>query len=96
MVILEAQAAGLPVVATRHAGIADAVVHGSTGYLVEERDVNGMAEYMLQLVRDPSLCRIMGDDARQHIQGNYSMDRHIACLQAVVDEASGLLQRADA
>ena len=90
VVILEAQAAGLPVVATRHAGIADAVVHGKTGYLIEERDVNGMAERMLELVGNPALCRALGESARQHIRDNYSMARHIGCLQTAVDEARAM------
>lgn len=87
VVILEAQAAGLPVVATRHAGITDAVVHGETGFLVAERDVAGMAQALLQLVRDPALCRSMGDNARRHILANYSMKRHIGVLQRAVNEA---------
>lgn len=90
VVILEAQAAGLPVVATRHAGIADAVVHGHTGFLVEERDVSGMAERMLELVTQPATCRTLGANARQHIRNHFSMARHIACLQQVVDEARGM------
>lgn len=87
VVILEAQAAGLPVVATRHAGITDAVVHGETGFLVAERDVDGMAQSLLQLVRDPGLCQSMGDNARRHIFANYSMKRHIGALQRAVNEA---------
>jgi glycosyltransferase involved in cell wall biosynthesis len=90
VVILEAQAAGLPVIATRHAGIADAVVHGETGFLVEERDVAAMAGHMLELVRNPALCRAMGDNARAHIRARYSMSRHIAFLQTAVDEARAL------
>ena len=43
--ILEAGAAGLPVVSTRHAGIKDVVQHGSTGFLVEEGDVEGIGVY---------------------------------------------------
>src|SRR3546814_21143924 len=39
--ILEASAAGLPVVSTRHAGIKEAVRHEETGFLVEEHDVDG-------------------------------------------------------
>jgi colanic acid/amylovoran biosynthesis glycosyltransferase len=39
--ILEAGASGLPVVATRHAGIPDAVIEGTTGFLVDEHDVDG-------------------------------------------------------
>lgn len=45
--IQEAMAYGMAVVATRHAGIPEAVHHGTTGLLVEERDVDGMAEALL-------------------------------------------------
>jgi len=90
VVILEAQAAGLPGVATRHAGIADAVIHGHTGYLVEERDVSGMAERMLELVTRPDICRPLGANAREHSRSHSSMTRHIACLQQVVDEARAM------
>jgi colanic acid/amylovoran biosynthesis glycosyltransferase len=47
--ILEAGASGLPVIATRHAGIPDVVLHNETGFLVEEGDIQGMSEYMLIL-----------------------------------------------
>jgi glycosyltransferase involved in cell wall biosynthesis len=87
VVILEAQAAGLPVLATRHAGIADSVLHGETGFLVEERDVNGMAQHMLQLVRDADLCRRLGEHASRHIRANFSMQRHIGCLQDLITSA---------
>lgn len=85
--ILEAQAAGLPVVSTRHAGITDEVVHGQTGYLVEERDVVGMKNHLGQLVKDPQLCRTLGQKARDHIRTHFNLQRHIACLQEVVDKA---------
>ena len=85
--ILEAGAAGLPVVSTRHAGIADAVVHGETGFLVEERDVEGMGEYLSTLLGDQSLAESMGAKAREHIRLNYNIDRHISCLQELVDAA---------
>ena len=72
---------------TPHAGIADAVIHGETGFLVAERDVDGMAQHLIQLVRDPELCRRMGDSARKHILRDYSMERHIGCIQEVIDDA---------
>lgn len=87
VVILEAQAAGLPVVSTCHAGITEAVLHGDTGFLVEERDVDGMAAHLLTLVRSPVLCRTMGDNARRHIRNRYSMKRHIGVIQESVNEA---------
>lgn len=87
VVILEAQAAALPVVSTRHAGIRDAVLHGETGFLVDERDVEGMAGAMLRLVSDADLARTMGARARAHIQADYSLDRHIGCLQNLLAAA---------
>lgn len=87
--ILEAQAAGLPVISTRHAGIVDAVVEGETGFLVEERDLQGMAAAMTRLLQDEALARTMGQNARQHIRENYNIDRHIGCLQQIIDEARG-------
>jgi colanic acid/amylovoran biosynthesis glycosyltransferase len=85
--ILEAGAAGLPVVSTRHSGIVDEVVHGKTGYLVEERDVEGMKNYLCLLLKDKTLCRTLGKNAREHIQTRFNLKRHIACLQEVVDDA---------
>jgi glycosyltransferase involved in cell wall biosynthesis len=87
VVILEAQAAGLPVISTRHAGITEAVVHCETGYLVDERNVNGMAECLLSMVTNSELSKSMGANARKHIRDHYSMERHIGTLQEIVDEA---------
>lgn len=89
--ILEAGAAGLPVISTRHAGISTSVIEGETGLLVEERDVSGMAANMCRLLNDPGLCRAMGNKAREHIHKNYNIDRHISCLQQVIDQARGLV-----
>jgi glycosyltransferase involved in cell wall biosynthesis len=85
--ILEAGAAGLPVVSTRHAGITEAVVHGKTGFLVEEKDVVGMKNHLRALIQDKPLCQRMGEAGREHIRDNYNIKRHIACLQQLVDAA---------
>lgn len=63
--ILEACASGLPVVATRHAGIKDVILHGETGFLIEEGDVHGVAEYMVQLLEDPELAERLGRSGRR-------------------------------
>src|SRR5690606_25159636 len=44
--ILEASIAGIPVISTRHSGIKDVIIEGKTGYLVDEFDINKMAESM--------------------------------------------------
>ena len=89
MAVLEAGACGLPVVATRHMGIADAVVHGVTGFLVEEGDVPGMGARMLELVDDPALAAEMGQRGQERIRSEYSVERSIGRLWAVLEEAAG-------
>lgn len=87
--ILEAGAAGLPVVATRHEGIVDVVVEGETGLLVDERDVDGMAEALAVLLRDPERARRMGEAAHRHIRDSFSM-------QDSLDRVVSILERAEA
>ncbi len=85
--ILEAGLAGLPVVATRHAGIADVVIPNKTGFLVAENDVTAMAARMLQLANDKDLCRRMSLAATEHITTNNAMPVAIAKLWNVIEKA---------
>lgn len=83
--ILEAEASGLPIVSTFHAGIKEAVVHGETGFLVSEGDIDGMAEYMLRLAKDVHLAQTMGSAAQKYIQDNYRMDVRISRLKEIIE-----------
>lgn len=83
--ILEAGASGLPVVSTRHAGIADVIVEGQTGFLVDEGDVDGMAENMLRLVRDPELASRLGQAARQRVKNHFSEARSDSRLWRIME-----------
>lgn len=84
VVVLEAMTCGLPVVATRHAGIGEVIEHGLTGLLVEERDVHGMAEAMLALCLDRSLAPALGRAARETALARYTADHYVAGLQAAL------------
>src|SRR5450432_1610027 len=55
--ILEAMSTGLPVAATRHGGIPEAVQHGRSGLLVEERDFEALANAMKEITRSPQTFR---------------------------------------
>lgn len=88
--ILEAGATGLPVVATRHAGIPEAVLHGETGLLVEEGDVQAMAVGMHTLLRDSELADRLGKNARQRISTHFSRDRSIAGLWSILSVCAAL------
>lgn len=84
--VLEASATGLPIVSTRHAGIKDAVVHGVTGFLVEEGDWETMADYMIQLAQDPQLAGKMGRAARKHIEEKYEMSKRVQTLREILEK----------
>jgi glycosyltransferase involved in cell wall biosynthesis len=86
--IIEAGATGLPVVATRHAGIPDVVDEGNTGFLVEERDVDGMADQMHRLAVDADLAGRMGHAARQRVQVHFSMETSIRRLWEIVESCA--------
>ena len=83
--ILEAMACGKPAVATRVAGIPDAVINGLTGYLVEPRNPKELAEKILKLIKDDELLRKMGSNARKHIEKEFS-------YQVVVQSIARLLK----
>jgi glycosyltransferase involved in cell wall biosynthesis/SAM-dependent methyltransferase len=84
LAVLEAGAHGLPVVSTRHAGIPDAVVHGAHGYLVAEHDIDGMADAMLRLARDPALAAELGAAFHGRVTAEYSRRVSIERLQALL------------
>ncbi len=86
--ILEASSRALPVVSTVHAGIKEAVVHGKTGFLVEEGDWQGMARQMVRLARDPELAQQMGEAGRQHILRHYNAKRQQNTFYQIFDSIS--------
>ena len=74
-VTMEAQASGLPVVATRHSGIGEAVLHGVTGLLSEEGDAEGLARNVAALHDTPSIAREMARAGRVHISHEFNIER---------------------
>lgn len=85
--ILEASAAGLPVVSTVHAGIPNVVNDGITGLLSEERDIDTMANNMVCLLNNSDLAKQMGVAGKEHVKKHFSLERHIETLQKVLNEA---------
>jgi colanic acid/amylovoran biosynthesis glycosyltransferase len=84
--ILEASAAGLPVISTLHAGIPDVIKNKSTGFLVKERDVSGMAKSMMKLLENISLAKQIGEAGRENIKNNFNLQRHINVLDNLIEK----------
>jgi glycosyltransferase involved in cell wall biosynthesis len=81
MVLLEAAAAGRPVVGTRHGGIPEAVVDGGSGFLVPEKNPAEMAERLVSLLRDPGLCEQFGKAGREMVVERYNLARQTDRLE---------------
>jgi glycosyltransferase involved in cell wall biosynthesis len=87
MVLLEASATGLPIVATDVGGNREVVLDGITGFLVPPRNPEALAEAMLRMMDLPEeKRREMGKAARQHIEKNFSLDRIVDMWEALYKE----------
>jgi glycosyltransferase involved in cell wall biosynthesis len=74
---LEAGMAWRPIVAFANGGLCESIIHGQTGFLIENMDYNSMKEAVITLIEDPDLRYSMGCSARQHIEQNY-LPQHYA------------------
>ena len=83
--ILEASAWGLPVVATRHSGIPEAVVHGDTGLLSAEADPAGLAENLRRLLADEALRTRLGGRGRARVAADFDLRRQSLRLEELYD-----------
>lgn len=88
--VREAMASSLPVVATRHAGIGEAVLHEDTGFLVNEHDWRSMAMYLAKLLENPDLASTMGRAGRQRAEHHFSIESSISDLASVLQEATSV------
>ena len=82
-VIMEAMAAGLPVVSTAVAGIPEMVRNGETGFVVEEKDPATLAQAMNRLLKDEELARRMGAAARTRCDELFDSRRTTVSLKDI-------------
>ena len=87
--MLEAMASGLPVVATWHGGIPEAVKDGVNGLLIPERDHEMLANSLFKLVQNPARWTEMGVAASQTTAAEFSQLAQIEALESAYFEAMG-------
>lgn len=87
--LLEAQAAGLPVISTRHSGIPEIVMDGKSGFLIPERDVHALADCLIRLLDHPELWPDLGQNGRAWVEKNFEASK---CTDALLDIYSILLR----
>jgi colanic acid/amylovoran biosynthesis glycosyltransferase len=91
--MLEAMATGLPVLATTHGGIPEAVTDRQTGLLVPERDDEALFQAMRTMTDDPSIAWQYGAAAAETVRKRFELARAIEALEAIYDEALALGSR---
>ncbi len=77
-VILEAMAAGIPVVATRVGGNPELVLDGRTGFLVPAENADEIANAICRLLDQPAMARAFGEAARQRVINEFSIEQMLS------------------
>jgi glycosyltransferase involved in cell wall biosynthesis len=88
-VVLEAMAAGRPIVATAVGGVPEAVSDGEDGLLVAPRDADALAHAICELLEEPTRAASMGRAAQRKAQERFTLAHMIDGLCEVYDEALG-------
>ena len=96
VVVLEAMAAGMPVISTRHTGIPEMVHDGESGFLLEERDVDGIADRITHLLKHPEIWQGMGQKGRKNVEEYHNLDnqndRLVEICRELLEEDNRKLQ----
>lgn len=84
--IMEALSCQRPVVATDVGSIDESVLQGKTGFLVPRDDAQAMSERWLEILGDPSLAQQLGQQGREHIIANSSLDSMTEGYASLVED----------
>jgi glycosyltransferase involved in cell wall biosynthesis len=86
LAMLEAMAAGRPVIVSRVGGLPEIVQDGETGLLITPRDPEALAEGLARLLAQPAWARSLGERAQSYVKENFSFERLALDLNAGYDE----------
>ena len=86
LVLLEAMACGLPVIATSVGGTPEIVEDMKNGVLVPARSPEALAEALSNFLSNRGLGRVIGEEARKTVEDGFSWDENVRRLQNVYDE----------
>lgn len=89
IVLLEAMACGLPTVSTRWRGIPSIVEEGQTGFLVDIRDVDALADRLTVLADDPELCQRLGRAGRAKFEREYTFAKFAERVRRALRKTAG-------
>ena len=76
-VIIEAMAAGLPIITTNHAAITESVKDGVNGFIVEKQNPKQIAEKIIYLIENPDIRKKMGEASRRLYLENFTEEKMV-------------------
>jgi glycosyltransferase involved in cell wall biosynthesis len=85
LVLLEAQAMGVPVVAFAQGPIPEAVKHEETGFLAPPRDVGKLSEYLSRCLVDGALRRRLGECGKRFVHSAFDLSHQAKVLEGIYD-----------
>ena len=85
MVVLEAQAMGLPVVGSIHAGIPELVLEGETGLLAKEKDWKTLAEKIISILKDNIFWHKLSQQGQERVNTNFNLRTQTQALETIYD-----------
>lgn len=83
--LIEMSAYGMPIVSTFHCDIPEVVIDGESGFLVKEKDTNGLAERLEHLINHPEIWESLGRTGRKHIEEEFNIVTQAAKLETFYD-----------
>lgn len=84
-VILEGMLLGKPVVASAAGGVPELIRDGETGFLAPPGDATGLAQRLIPLLRDATLRRRIGEQARAWARERFGLQRHVAAMSTIYE-----------
>jgi len=86
-VVLEAMAAGKPVISTNITGIPDIINNGHTGFLIDPKDVKAIVNRIIILAKNEKLRENLGNNGREHIKKFFNIETVAKQLLSVFEQA---------
>ncbi len=83
---LEASSTGLPVVASRVGGVPEVINDNITGFLIERKDVDGLAQALEKLILNPQLRVDMGKAGRKFVEENYDWNANLVSMKKLYEK----------
>ncbi len=87
--IMEANAAGIPVIGSRHAGIQDIIQHEVNGLLFNEHDTEQLKNALVEVLINKNKAQKMGQKGREIVKQSYTMNSHLVTINSAIKEVLG-------